>query len=331
MKNIIYILIFLFFSLNLKAQQDITVKSTIDTNVILIGDQINYNLFLTKPVNSNYKFPNIADTLVSGIQVVEKGEVDTVKIDNKNITLKQSYKITSFDSGYYAIPPAYFTQRVDTNIDTIAITNPLLLQVLTLKVDTTKQKIADIKEVYKAPITFKEFLMEYYPYIIAVLVVILIIIGVIIYIKKHKKKPVEEKRFVKPTEPAHVIAFRELEKLQDEKLWQKNHVKLYYIRLTEIIRKYIEYRYEIFAMEQTSDEIIDELTPIIKDNEIINYLRNLFRIADLAKFAKYKPLPNEHDLSYKNAYNFVDATKLIVDMNNNKKDSDNNKNEQLEN
>ncbi len=322
MKILTYILLFfILISKNIYAQ-DITVKTTIDTNIILIGDQINYNIFLTKPVNSKYTFPNLTDTLTSGVIIVEKENIDTIKNDKKNITLKQTYKITSFDSGYYALPPVYFTQKKDTNIDTIAITNPLLFRVLTLKVDTTKQKIADIKDVYDAPMTFKEFLMEYYPYIIAIIIILLIAIGIIIYIKKHKKKPVVEKRFIKPKEPAHIIAFRELDKLKNEKLWQKNKIKQYYVRLTEIIRKYIEYRYEILAMEQTSNDIINALKPIIKNNDTINYLNNLFATADLVKFAKYKPLPNEHDTSYKNAYNFIDATKLIENMNNKNKNNE---------
>jgi len=322
MKIIISILIAGFISANIFAQ-DITVKSTLDTNVILIGDQINYNLILTKPLNSKITFPNLQDTLITNIIIVSKEKTDTLKKDTKTITLKQSYKITSFDSGYYAIPPAYFTVKHDTLIDTIAITNPLLFQVLTLKVDTVKQKIADIKEVYDAPMTFKEFLMEYYQYIIAVILLIIIIIAIVIYIKKQKQKTDEKPRFVKPKEPAHVIAFRELEKLQDEKLWQKNKVKLYYIKLTEIIRKYIEYRYEVLAMEQTSAEIIDALKPIIKDNTVIKYLQDLFAVADLVKFAKYNPLPNEHDLSYKNAYNFVDITKLTENNTNNQKNENN--------
>ncbi len=318
MRILAYILLFLLINTSVFAQE-IKVKSTLDTNVILIGDQIKYNVILTKPVNSKIYFPNLNDTLTQNIIIVSKDTVDTLNIDNKNITLKQSYTITSFDSGYYAIPPAYFTQKHDTTIDTIAITNPLLFQVLTLKVDTTKQKIADIKEVYEAPMTFKEFLMEYYPYIIAILLIIIIVIAVIIYLKKRKQKNDEKPRFVKPKEPAHIIAFRELEKLQNEKLWQKNKVKLYYIKLTEIIRKYIEYRYEVLAMEQTSAEIIKTLKPIIKDDTIIKKLQDLFSVSDLVKFAKYKPLPNEHDLSYKNAYGFVDDTKLVeIQTNENK-------------
>jgi hypothetical protein len=59
----------------------------------------------------------------------------------------------------------------------------------------------------------------------------------------------------KPVEPAHVWALAELKKLNSEKLWQKDEHKKYYSRLSEIIRSYLEYRYDVLALESTTDEI----------------------------------------------------------------------------
>ena len=61
-------------------------------------------------------------------------------------------------------------------------------------------------------------------------------------------------------------------------------------------------------MEMTSDQIIDQLRQT-GDQKMIDELRELFRTADLVKFAKYSTLLNENDLNLVNAVNFIDETK----------------------
>ena len=62
-----------------------------------------------------------------------------------------------------------------------------------------------------------------------------------------------------PPLPPHVAAIRALEALHHQKLWQNNRHKLYYSGLTDILRTYIAARWEIGAMEMTSDEIVAAL------------------------------------------------------------------------
>ncbi|MBK7480262.1 MAG: hypothetical protein IPI69_11465 [Bacteroidales bacterium] len=97
-------------------------------------------------------------------------------------------------------------------------------------------------------------------------------------------------------EPAHVIAFRELELLRDEQLWQKGETKRYYTRLTEIIRQYLENRYGVNSLELTTSETLEALLKTgFKKNELYKRLRSVLNQADLVKFAKYKPDPVEND------------------------------------
>ena len=304
-----YILVFLVLIGNFSIAQDISVSAKLDTNVLLIGDQTKLSLEISKPINANINFPLFNDTIIDKIEIVEKLTLDTLSISNESIILNQSYLITSFDSGFYNIPQFAFTQINDTVLDTIALTNNVFMQVLTLQIDTTKQQIADIKAPFEAPLTFKEFLQEYYLYIIGI--ILLIIIAFVAYklYKKHKNK---EKPVIvsKPKEPAHIIALRELQKLQDKKLWQNNKVKLYYVELSNILRTYIEHRFDIEALEQTSDEILASIKNINSNIELNEALRQILTLSDLVKFAKANPLPNEHDFSIKNVHLFVELTKI---------------------
>jgi hypothetical protein len=115
-------------------------------------------------------------------------------------------------------------------------------------------------------------------------------------------------------EPPHTIAFRELERLKDEKLLENGLIKEYHSRVSDIIRAYIEIRFSVNAMELTSDEVLDIFrNSEIVNNEMFNQLKQLLKLADLAKFAKYIPVENENEMSLNNAYSFVNETMLLIE------------------
>jgi hypothetical protein len=88
-------------------------------------------------------------------------------------------------------------------------------------------------------------------------------------------------------------------------------VKDYYTRLTDIIRVYLEDRYEVRAMEQTTYEILsqfkDENSPI--KGKLYSSLQKTLDTSDLVKFAKYTPLADENHFVLVNAYALVEETK----------------------
>ncbi len=138
------------------------------------------------------------------------------------------------------------------------------------------------------------------------------ILFLVLYSIKRKKKnlPVFS-RPPKPKEPAHVVALRELDRIKEEKIWQKEKIKAYYSEITEVLRIYIEDRFEIPAMEQTTDEILTSFRnrkELLSEKSLAN-LSQILSLADLVKFAKYIPLPDDHNLTLVNSYFFVNDTK----------------------
>ena len=103
--------------------------------------------------------------------------------------IRQKYLVTSFDSGWYVIPPLNFiivfpkTNRLDT-IQSI----PIYFGVMTMPLDTANvDAITDIKAPIGAPITFKEVL----PFIgIGLGLMLLAFIVYILYVKLVKKKTI---------------------------------------------------------------------------------------------------------------------------------------------
>jgi hypothetical protein len=314
---IVFFLLLTFDFLICNAQ---TAVARLEKTNIFIGDQIRLTLEFTGPADIIVNLPQFADTILSKVEIVDKGKINTTEsTDKKSKTLLQVMTITSFDSGTFAIPPirVYFKQGKDTSQHFVE-TQPLLLSVQPVKVDMQKG-IRDIKPPLEARFTFREAL----PYIIGILLVLGITAFIIYYLKKKKKKEPIFRLPPKPKLPPHEIALAGLEELRNKKLWQNNKIKEFHTELTEIIRVYIEDRFGIPALEMISDEISSAINKVDTDDKTKSELKELLSLADLVKFAKENPLPSEHDRSFNNAIDFVKGTIIQLTTNNEKRTTNN--------
>ncbi len=285
--------------------QDISVVAKFDSsNVIKIGDQLQLHLKAQLPKNTNIIWPSIVDTISKQIEIVKKSVIDTsFASDSQHVVLSQTLYLTSFDSGYWAIPPFKFTTVVGKDSSAFE-TEPLLLQVNTIAVDTT-QAIKEIKEPLDIPIGWEEIAS----YVIGGIVLLALLILAFYFIRKYRNKPKEIIVEKKPDIPPHIIALEKLEKLKEQQLWQNNQTKEYHAVLSEIVRTYLENRYQFNALEFTTDEIMQAIRNIEVPTEMVSKLRQLLVLSDMAKFAKEQPLPNENELSMNNAVEFINQTK----------------------
>ncbi len=308
MKKIIGIFITVFLINGITKAQ---VSAHLDSNAMLIGDQMNLTFTVATDQNSKVLFPLICDTCIDGLEIIDK-QIDTTH-NNGQIAWKQILHITSFNEGEHTIEPfAIYDQ--DSNL--LGNTNTLSLTINTLSVDTAAA-IKDIKAPLAEPITLKEIL-TIIMWIFIGLIIIALLVFAIYKLSKQKRKPESSTAKPKPTEPAHIIALRDLEQLQQKRLWQNGHVKEYYTQLSEICRTYMYNRWDISAMEMVNDEIEVSLKNISIDNHIIKNIINNLQSCDLAKFAKYNPLPDENAAIYKDIVNFIETTKELVSATNNK-------------
>ena len=279
MKNkFLYII---FFICGITFAQNIPVEIAVDTTNIRIGEQIHY-LISVDNNTENVLFPKLKMDSLKRVEVVEELKVDTTK--TKYV---KKYILTSFDSGQYVIP----RQQVLINSKKY-LTDSLLINVATVKVDTTKQNLFPIKSIKNQPVIFD----DYKNYVWIGLLLLAFILGLIWYyfIRKKKEEQVIEKRI-----PPYELAMQRLGELDGKQLWQNNKVKLYYIELTDIIRTYIERELSIPALESTTEELMETIRDFTRvktlnlPKETVQNLTKLLKEADLVKFAKYKPLSDE--------------------------------------
>jgi hypothetical protein len=281
-------------------------EAVIGSDSVLIGDHVPLTLTFKSPENGQVQWPYQQDTITGKIEIISQSSVDSVSLSGDSVALQQELVVTSFDTGFLAIPPFEFNYS-DNNQQQLVKTDPLLLYVQPMDVDTA-QPIKAIKGPMGAPLTFLDIL----PWLLIALAVILLgtLIWYVIWRKRQQKPilPVREK----PRDPAHIEALNALENLQEQKLWQNGKVKEYFTEISHIIRVYLERRYTIPAVESTSGEIIEELRKKSFDKQAFKQLHELFEISDLAKFAKYEPLPSENDKALNDAFEVVNRTKPVA-------------------
>lgn len=287
------------------AQSPVSVKTT--SRNILIGDQINIWLSYKQAnqLPSKVKWPILPDS-ISGLIWVEKGKVDTLK-NHDSLILKQKLTVTGFDSGNYYIPSFTFTLIDSGNIPQVIHTDSLLVQVKTIAVDTTKA-YKPIKGVRQMKFTW----MDYWQQIALGIIALIIIVLVLLYFLKwrRKKEPAES---IIPPEKAHEQALRQLEELKKKKLWQSGEIKQYYESLSLIVRSYLENRFTIVALERTTDELLKETHKMRELKPFRKHLRMILQTADLAKFARATPLPEEHENCMQAAEDIIIKTQLIAE------------------
>lgn len=289
--------------------QTARVESMFDTSMMLIGDHVRFSFKAIVPENAKVDFPVLQDTIIENIEIVRHLPFDTI-MNEGVITINKSYIVTSFDSGSYSIksfriPITYADKSTDT-----LHTNPLYLGVMTFNIDSTANAIADIKKPIDTPLTFKEFISEYAMFVGLIILIIGLAFTLWWYFKKQKNQKLITEEKPKPTEPAHVIALRELDQLQSEKLWQKDKYKLHYSKLSDIVRQYLEYRFAIPAMENTTGFIADYIdVRKILDIENQRKTNDILELSDLVKFAKFTPLPDDNSRLLDYAYQLVISTK----------------------
>lgn len=286
---------------------NVAVITKLDTNQILIGDQARLSLEVIRDKATTIAWPDLSNTIrIDSTREIEilATQLDTTDQPSGMVKETKTYTITSFDSGYYVIPPLPFKYK-DPNSGFFqdVVSEAMLLTVTGIEVDTTAD-FKPLKDPLQMPFQLREILVE----ILIAGGLFLLIAGAVYYFSLRKKKPVLLRKFVRK-EPAHEIALNKLHVLDEKKLWQQGGVKAYYSELSDIIREYLEKRYGFPALESTTDEIMERIVVTGISNKLREDLRMLLQTSDLVKFAKAMPLPDEHKKFMDNSVEFVKTTK----------------------
>ena len=262
-------LLFLCFSVTAQ------VTTKIDTTSIKIGEELRIQFEIEADSTDLVVFPDQQTFLP--LEVIESYATDT-SYANSKIKYRKEYGLTQFDSGSYTIP----RQKIIFN-NKFYLSDSIQVEVRDVVVDTTKQKMFDIKPVVaieKPPFEIS--------HIVYWLLTLLLILAAIWYFLRRKKKKAEALKKLPPYEEA----LEALQALDNSEFLLQNKSKEYYSLLTEIVKRYLDREVDDAALESTTDELIERLQELKKsgnfDFEVgdIKQLDAILKRADLVKFAK---------------------------------------------
>jgi hypothetical protein len=132
------------------------------------------------------------------------------------------------------------------------------------------------------------------------IVLAVVLLAIFIFLWNWRRKVQERKR--KEAEAVKVVALEEeyLTQLRESVNLKTPELKISeaFSLLSKIARKYLSQKYEIPALESTTEKIIADLSDFELDQAVINNFEEILTVSDLAKFAGSEGNRNELDRTY---------------------------------
>jgi hypothetical protein len=286
----------------------IRVQAEVDKSVITIGDRITYSLTIQHAPNLKIEQPGPGANL-GQFEIKDYIIHEAIKEDGL-ISQTIDYEISVFDTGRFEIPPfpVAFAESDTSQKYQIIQSEPLEITVNSV-LGAEDNEIRDIKPPLAIP-------LNYWRWVIfgsVALTVILAILLVIYYFHWRKKGiPLFRKE---PVRPAHEIALEDIEAFSQQwsELFQEGEYKQIFTRVSEILRRYLENRYFVKALEETTTEIRQSLEEIDLENDSRFQAIGVLEFSDLVKFAKFIPSEDNILSNIESLENFIHATKLVFE------------------
>jgi hypothetical protein len=302
---------FCFSSLKIDDKNPIYVQTSVSTNTITIGDKFIYKVKIFYSPDILISNIPITDTLnVFEIKDYNIKDARQIGLFSKKMLKEYSYLLSTFTIGEYTVP-GFVLSFTDKNQKTRFVkTKDIRINVISVKHKKgDKDDIRDIEPFIRA-----KYSLLYY--LIFFIIILGIVLGPIIYyLYIIQKLPDFISKKQKIEEPAHVVALRELDKLKNSDLIDKGDYKLFYIILSEILKTYLEKRYDINVLDKTTYEVYYTLREKNIDKKMIGKIKEFLENCDLVKFAKYVPPMKDVEKDLICGYEIIEATKPILEDN----------------
>jgi hypothetical protein len=290
----------------LPAQGTISIESKVDRSTIFIGDVIKYSLIINHDASAQIQTPTLAANL--GMFEIRDYQI-LPPVNDKGLVKEQiDYLISTFDTGEYEIPQLEVQYKVGTDSAMRSIkTEAIKITVQSLNPDQAGD-IRDIKPPLVPPRDYRRYMT-----IGLILLAVGAVIAFLIYCIRRRKRgeSLIPKRH-KPPRPAHEVALEALDKLVAGDLLAQGQIKSYYSELSDIVRRYIEDRYFIYAPEMTTRQLLAAMRSERLEEENIQMISDFLQPCDLVKFAKYSPDSTEIQQTTQLAFDFIHRTKFVI-------------------
>lgn len=290
----------------------VSIRAKLDSASMLMGNVCRMRVEVVQNKGDKGYFPLLQQAQSLGyvsvcgdsVELRVPSAIDTVELGSRRIQINFEIPVQSFDSGYYKLPELAYVIGKDTTYS-----SQLSLRVNPVKAtaDDEISPLAGVVEPEGKSWTdmLPDWLVDWWW-----LYVLLIVLSVVVYFTYRKFRDTADIVIYKKKElpKPWIVALQRLNDLKARKLWENGQEKEYFTELTDILRVYLNERYNINAVEMTSREIMDTLRKNKEISDKRDYVRQILDIADFVKFAKVRPLPDDNTQAFDNAVSFINLT-----------------------
>jgi len=290
----------------------ITVRLKTDRREMTIAERLELTLEAEIEEEYEVELPRFGEKLQQ-FGIVDYHTPQPKLVGDGKVVVSKSYVLEPFLSGDYKIPPMklHFWKKGEEKEQKHEIeTEELTVKVKSLLPETVANlKIADIEDPVELPRPPQRWIWW------AAAGGLLLVAAVAAFLWfDSRRRPAGASV---PTIAAHELAYRQLKQLVAEDLVAKGRVKLFYERISDILRHYIENRFGLHAPERTTEEFLAELTAAdgpqagrTLEPRHKQLLAAFLTHCDLVKFAKHEPDKLEIQKTFDGCKGFIAETEL---------------------
>ena len=274
-----------------------SIKADVDQAFITIGDRVHFHLTVSHSPETNVILID-SDTALRDFEI--KNVTNFSHQEGGQVHEGKNYVITNYELGEYVIHPIVIQLKDKTGKVTSLKTNSLYVTVRSI--DDKKNTTGDIRGL-KDVLAFKGPVWPWFLSAIALLTT-----GGFFLWRILRDKVIPAKSSATTLLTAHDEAYQALHQLKHSDYLSKGQYKLYFLIMSEILRRYFERRFQIHALESTTLELMSDLKDKVPDEEK-HLIQEVLDLCDMVKFAKYTPSVPEVLKQNKQSLEVIDRTK----------------------
>ena len=279
-----------------------TATIEVSADSITVADRLEVAVEVVASEQQQVAFPDVEDKL-GEFRVVDTRSDDPKLLDSGRVARRQTYVLEPFLPGQYEIPALEIDlggKGAEADSQQKIKTDPIAIEVSSLLPDSEEEP--DIKEA-SGPVEMPGVDPRVY-WLAGAAVLIAAAAGYLLWRRRRAKAQVQG-----APPPPHEVAYRELDALLAEDFISRGLAKLFYVRLSNILRHYIENRFGLRAPESTTEEfLIDLRASLAFEGRQKDLLRQFLEHCDLVKFAKLKPSAHEIEGAVTTCREFIKET-----------------------
>jgi hypothetical protein len=281
------------------------VALTANRTTLGLADRLQLTLTVEAPTGTEVTLPKAGEAL--GTFTIQ-GQTPTgpTSVDPQTQRWQQSYTLEAGAIGEQVIPPLALSFR-EAKAAPETKPTPLHTEPLSIMVTSVLPENADVKAPrdIAPPIALAAPVLPPWTWMAAVLIGLAVAGGFFCWLQRRRRRPAPPP----PPRPAHELALQALRRLQGDRLMDQQAIEPFYVRLSAILRQYIEWRFRLRAPEQTTEEFLAEALAsggLIATHR--HLLSSFLQHCDLVKFARHQPDRSDMQQAFDHAKAFIEQT-----------------------